>query len=106
MRDVGLQSIYALYLEGEIPRSNLYRWLRGEATIPTAGAHSMISVLESRAARDETLAALRDLLRRGRDKVDAEARILTEFRVRRVPLRRAMEALRAACILEGDINAK
>ena len=106
MNECGLPSVYALFLEVDLPRATLHRWLSGRVRIPVAGAQTLTAALLEHAKRWENNASLREL----HDLVSSVSlqqaglgRLHAEFRVRGIPIGRAMEALRAANLIEPGV---
>jgi hypothetical protein len=101
MRECHLSG-YSLFLEAEFPRATLMRWLNGKSRIPVAAAQTLVASLRIRAEQISNSSALEELqalLNAQRvDDVDA-ARLHFELRARHIPVRRTLEALRAANLL-------
>ncbi len=101
-----IRSKYELYLLVEIPRATLQRWFTGRVRIPVAAARKMAEALAAELRSDEPLQALEQLV--NQEQADPwAARLRFELRVRRVPVRRALDAIRATNgFFQSDTDSK
>jgi hypothetical protein len=100
MADCGLSSIYRLYLLTDLSRPTVYRWLGGKTCIPLSGARKIVKALAGWSNRCGALRSELAALLASAQTVDSpEVTISTELRARGIPVRRTLDALRAANIL-------
>jgi len=80
----------------DVPRPTLHRWFAEKVRLPIAGVRRLGRVLAARAGSNDPMNALEALLRTAATG-DRHLRSLeAECRLRRVPYRRAVEAIHAA----------
>lgn len=94
MRRLGIRSGYELYLLGSVSRATIYRWLGGR--IPVDGARQLAEILSQYANHDGPTRDIEAVLEDRSGDVPALSPLIAEFRARRVPYRRAIEAITAA----------
>jgi hypothetical protein len=108
MNECGMPSVYALFLQVDLPRATLHRWLSGRVRVPVAGAQALTAALLEHAKRWENNASLRelhDLVSNASLHQSELGRLHAELRMRGIPIGRAMEALRAANLIQpGSSN--
>jgi hypothetical protein len=96
MAKAGLKSTYELYLLVDVPRATLHRWLTGRVRVPVSRSREIVEALGLRAESEEPLKAFDRVLLTERDSTSWNARLRAELRARGVPIKRALDALRAA----------
>ncbi len=99
MAERGFRSVYSLYLATDFSRATVERWLSARVRIPVSGAHSLVEVLADHSGGVTSLEALRELVAGDMRNITPEELLRSELRARRVPVRRALAALRAANLL-------
>lgn len=98
---------YSLFIEVEYPRSTLTRWVSGKSRIPVEAALTLVQQLMTYADSISSSSALKELhtLAHAQHAEDVSAsRLHQELRARRIPIRRTLEALRAANILPSETS--
>jgi hypothetical protein len=101
MRECHLSG-YSLFLGAEFPRATLMRWLSGESRIPVDAAQTLVASLTSHAetiSKSSAIKELQALLNLHCVHDVSASRLHLELRARRIPIRRTLEALRAANVL-------
>ncbi len=101
MRDRGISSVYRLYLLTDFNKATIYRWFSGTVRIPVYGAEHLLDVLAGE-GHSKSIARAAALLTKERDSESFEKRLLGELKARKLPLRRTIEALRAAGVTAFD----
>jgi hypothetical protein len=86
-------------LATDLSRATVERWLSARVRIPVSGAHRLIEVIAVHPGGVTSLAALRELATADTHQLTPEYLLRAELRARRVPVRRALAALRAANLL-------
>ncbi len=99
MAERGFRSVYSVYLATDLSRATVERWLSARVRIPVSGAQRLIEVIAVHPGGVTSLAALRDLAAGDTHTLTPEDLLRAELRARRVPVRRALAALRAANLL-------
>jgi hypothetical protein len=95
----GFRSIYGFYLETDLSRATLERWMSARVRIPVAGAQYLISTISKHSPTSSVLRALQDVISIAADEASQEDLLRAELRARRVPVQRTLAALRAANVL-------
>ena len=98
-------TVYSLFIEVEYPRATLTRWVNGKSPIPVDAALTLVQQLTSYADSISSSPALKELhaLIQAQCAEDQSAsRLREELRARRIPIRRTLEALRAANMLPSE----
>jgi len=96
MDKAGLRSVYELYLLVDVPRATLHRWLKGQVRVPEGRGREILGALASCVGSSEPLKAFDRFLVSERDSTSWNQRLREELRARRVPIKRALDALSAA----------
>ena len=100
---VGLRSTYELFLQTALPRATLHLWLSGRVRIPIDRGREIFSALALYGGSDEPLLGFEEILLAERDRSALRERLRDELRLRRVPVERTIDALRAANVLPGNL---
>lgn len=93
---LGIRSVYELYLLADVPRPTLHRWFAEKVRLPIAGVRRLGRVLAARAGSNDPMTGLESLLKTATTSDRHLRSLAAECRVRRVPYRRAVEAIHAA----------
>lgn len=96
MDRLGIRSVYELWLMTDIPRPTLHRWLAEKVRFPIAGLRLVGDALSGLAGSDDPTKGIDAILRAGDIGANHLSLLAAECRARRVPYRRAIEAIRAA----------
>lgn len=90
-------TVYGLFLLTDLSKATIYRWFNGVSRIEVGQAHQILKAIAGERSCPFLDEAVQLLLReQARDPV--AQRLLVELKVRRLPRRRTLDALRAAGI--------
>lgn len=101
MASAGVHSVYELFLSTELKRSTLYRWFAdaevGRVTeLPISAVRALADALALGGDPEGPMRELASLLDSAESRETLNAKLIAEFRVRRVSYWRALAAIRAA----------